>query len=134
MSVVEIIAIRLKGRARAKEPPLWRHHRHLAAGLDLLDPQTALAFAPAIGDHLPICRYCGKTNNFSMVGELSDANVAGVNRGLFLAEKFVNPKCRRDYQCQYDDGCADQRALVPPRFRNQYRTGRCWSSGRGCRG
>src|ERR1700733_9447 len=98
MGVIKIVAVWRKGNpcAYAKEPALWRNHRNLAAGGDLLHAHAALALTPAIGHQSAVRRNAGKPDRLSVLGQLPDGDIASIDRGRVLVQKFVGAKGHGD--------------------------------------
>ena len=129
--VIQVIAIGRESCARAEESTLRRHYCDFTAGNDLFDAQTALALAASVDDHFAIRRHCGKTDRLTMIGELPDVDVAGINCRRVLADEFVDAEGSGDDKHQDPNRRPDHYTFVSLRFGHQHRARRGRASARG---
>jgi hypothetical protein len=125
MRVIEVIAIRRKGRTSREGPGLGRHNGNFAAGRNLPDAQAfSFALEPTVRDHFAIGRHGSKADDMPIIGKLANADFACVNRRSVSPQKFVESKsCSHDeHQGRYGD--CDHRKLMPPRLGKGHRTDR----------
>ena len=101
--VVEIVAIGRECGTSPEETGLRGNDCDFTAGGYLFDAQTALAFAPAVGQQAAVGGNAGEIDDLSVFGERADTQIPSIDGGRTLAEEFVDAECTCEgepYNCE----------------------------------